>query len=115
MIKPLLPISHFHRYRIVCALRYSPSTALVHQTNYQTHTPSVHPTFASPTLFEIKLSCGKLVTTAFQHMETICGARKRFLEFSLSLTILAELIDLQEEIHLGNLANVNVFDRKRVV
>jgi hypothetical protein len=89
--------------------------ALVHQTNYQTHTLSVHPTFASPTLFKIKLSCGKLVTTAFQHMGIICGARKSFLEFSLCLTIPAEAIDLQEEILLGNLTNVKVFSRKRPV
>jgi hypothetical protein len=81
----------------VCALRYSLAAKLVNQTNYQTHTPSVHPTFASPTLFEIKLSCGKLVTSAFQHMGIICGARKSFLEFSLRLRIPSEPFDLQQE------------------
>jgi hypothetical protein len=79
-------------------LRYSLAAKLVNQTNYQTHTPSVHPTFASPTLFEIKLSCGKLVTSSFQHMGIICGARKSFLEFSLRLSISPEPIDLQQEI-----------------
>jgi hypothetical protein len=35
----------------VCVLRYSLAAKLVNQTNYQTHTPSVHPTFACSTLF----------------------------------------------------------------
>jgi hypothetical protein len=79
-------------------LHYSLAAKLVNQTNYQTHTPSVHPTFASPTLFEIKLSCGKLVTSSFQHMGIICGARKSFVEFSLRLSISPKAVDLQQEI-----------------
>jgi hypothetical protein len=96
-IKISLRSSAAARRRIVLrsALHAVPNT-LVIQTNYQTHTPSVHPTLAMSTLFEIKLSSGKLATTSFQHREIICGARKSFLEFSLRLTILAEPVDLQK-------------------
>jgi hypothetical protein len=49
-------------------------------------------------LFKIKLSQGKLVTEAFQHMGIICGARKVFLEPSLHANIRTEAFDLQQEI-----------------
>jgi hypothetical protein len=80
-----------------CAVRYSPPHPLVNQTNYQSHTPSVHPTFAWPTLFKIKLSCGKLVTWAFQHRGQFCGARKSFGEFSFRFRIQLEAFDLQQQ------------------
>jgi hypothetical protein len=99
MIKIKTPsIAGRGRSRHVRALRYWPAAKLVNQTNYQTHTPSVHPTFAPSTLFKIKLSCGKLVTSAFQHRAIICGARKSFLGFSLRLNIPSEPVDLQQEI-----------------
>jgi hypothetical protein len=84
--------------RVDCASRYSLPDELAKQTNYQTHTPSVHPTLATFTLFEIKLSHRKLVTTSFQHREIICGARKSFLVFSLRWSIAAEPLDLQQVI-----------------
>jgi hypothetical protein len=43
------PLTPFTGSFALCATRFS--AALVNRTNYQTHTPSVHPTFACPTLF----------------------------------------------------------------
>jgi hypothetical protein len=65
------------------------------------HTSSVQPTRAGASLFEIKLLSGKLVMSSFQHMVTICGARKSFFLIILTFSILMEAIDLQKEILSG--------------
>ena len=74
------------------------SNALDIQTKYMTHMRSVQRTQAVVSLFEIKLTAGKLVTTSFHHMAAICGARKSFSDLILQISNLSELIDYKEEI-----------------
>jgi len=45
---------------VFCTARFPHS--LVFRTNYQTHMPGSHSTWARNSLVQIKLSCGKLVT-----------------------------------------------------
>jgi hypothetical protein len=56
-------------------------------------------------LFQVKLSCGKLVTEAFHHTRIICGARKSFLELITLIRNSTELVDLQQEIEKAPQAN----------
>jgi hypothetical protein len=102
---PLWMLIHstFRKTRRHCAKRYAQSRTLANQTNYRTSTPLVHPTFAVVPLFEIKLTLGKLVTSSFQHMDAICGARKSFLFFICRIRCPLELIDLHKEIFKGAL------------
>jgi hypothetical protein len=67
------------------------------QTNYQTHTPPVHAIWRGSLLFDIKLSCGKLVTQSFQHRQKNGVARKAAIEFMPHARFCSEAIDFDEE------------------